>query len=168
MELDMDIVNLLKKCDYLHNMGKQENFPSNCICAKNLDQVLEKIEGLRWQNKFLEELASVTDRLFRYDMNKDEDAWIYSSAGKTKGWNQLTLELDCVLSPSIERKLDALDLPDLIRVNVLNTSIRMACVLCYRAYAPSPFFEKMLEIYQAGHLPCGWNGPMAKGCFIVY
>jgi hypothetical protein len=35
-------------------------------------------------------------------------------------------------------------------------------------YTTDIFFEKMLEIYLSGHLPCGWSGGQKNGIFKVY
>ena len=38
----------------------------------------------------------------------------------------------------------------------------------YSDYYQSEFFDRMLKIYLAGHLPCGWSGEYPEGKFFVY
>lgn len=38
----------------------------------------------------------------------------------------------------------------------------------YAKYYSSDYYTKMLEIYLAGHLPCGWLGEYPNGKFVVY
>lgn len=52
-----------------------------------------------------------------------------------------------------------------ISFNVLS----IAVIDAYKEQLPMPaFFQKMLEIYQSGHLICGWKGKKGDGHFIVY
>lgn len=58
----------------------------------------------------------------------------------------------------------SVDILDDINMNLL--SIFM--LEYYSEYYSCDFYNKMLKIYLAGHLPCGWIGEYPDGKFIVY
>jgi hypothetical protein len=39
----------------------------------------------------------------------------------------------------------------------------------FKKYVPTPFYQKIIDLYEAGHLPCGWDGekPLV-GTLIVF
>ncbi len=91
-------------------------------------------------------------------------------------WNPLAdytnEKLDNEVMPGVNAALDRMDLPHLSR----GVRFELGMIAIYAAYARRfkglpDFFEKLLVVYQAGRLPCGWSEPFdawPAGHFIVY
>ena len=74
--------------------------------------------------------------------------------------------------PGIEEKLKQAivkySLPEKVFSNVqYNVLITFICDFYSEQYH-SEFYERMLEIYLSGHLPCGYKGRFQKGSIIIY
>lgn len=97
--------------------------------------------------------------------------WLFTHARtKYRGWNKLVdRHKEKVLKPLLkklkkERRLGQVVL-DSISWDVLSA-------LMESSYLPSRhpcfFFLELLEVYAAGHLPCGWEGEWPQGGLIVF
>jgi len=46
--------------------------------------------------------------------------------------------------------------------------INILVIECYKEYTTSEFFDRELDIYLNGHVPCGWQGRYPNGGMIIY
>ena len=74
--------------------------------------------------------------------------------------------LDDVWTRKLEEKeLNTKEIINMVRFCVLHIVMADA----YRSIVPvDAFSEKLLKIYESGHLPCGWSGKKDKGTFYIY
>lgn len=81
-------------------------------------------------------------------------------------WNNLAKQSRALVEAAIKVKLaDALNmrgLPTEMIEPILVDVNRAALEIAYRKEFPKApaFFERLLRVYEAGRLPCGWNGNM--------
>lgn len=81
-------------------------------------------------------------------------------------WNELaaqaTARLDASTRPVLQDRLQTLGWPVELTQPVLVDLTRAALEASYRtAFPKAPvFFEHLLSVYAAGHLPCGWFGDL--------
>lgn len=92
-------------------------------------------------------------------------------------WNELaaqaTARLDASTKRALQNRLQTLGWPAALAQTVLVDLTRAALELSYRAAFPKApvFFEHLLSVYAAGHLPCGWVGDLdawPRGRLLVY
>lgn len=163
MELNADVVQSLLTCDWLKNCGKppEEIEGVRCLFITDKAQIEKNFKSIKWGNICLEARNDVTFHLFRYHPN------VYH-----KVWNSLVDKVKEELLPkvvdTISERIALLELPSITLDYVQFDIVNIALVLSYADYCKSPFYEKMLLIYRAGRLPCGWGGKYPKGTFQVY
>lgn len=163
MELNADVVQSLLTCDWLKNCGKppEEITGVRCLFLSSKAQLEKNYKTIKWENICLEACNDVTSYLFLNHMN------VYH-----KVWNNLVGRVKEELLPkvvdTISERIALWELPGITLDYVKFDIVNMAVIASYADYCKSPFYEKMLLIYRAGRLPCGWGGKYPKGTFQVY
>jgi hypothetical protein len=38
----------------------------------------------------------------------------------------------------------------------------------YSNFLQEPFFDGLINVYEAGHMPCGWSGTWPAGKLVIY
>ena len=162
MELNADVVQSLLTCDWLRNCGKpsEEIEGVRCLFITDKAQIEKNFKSIKWENICLDARGDVTVELCLHYRE------IY------KEWNSLVDKVNELIFPkvmdSIMARIESLGLPSVTKDYIEMDIIHMAVIASYADYCKSPFYEKMLLIYRAGRLPCGWGGKYPKGTFQVY
>lgn len=129
------------------------------MCSKR--DVEKNINSIKWENLCLERRGDFTEYLLKNHKAKYNKYWnVEVRMIKEKYISKISEKIGIALQDN-DLSIDVLD--D-IKMNIL--SIFM--LEYYSEYYSSEFYNKMLEIYLAGHLPCGWSGKYPDGKFIVY
>ena len=89
-----------------------------------------------------------------------------------KNWNDEVREIKEKYIPMISEKVSIALTNNGMLSNILNDiNMNILSIFMLEYYSESyscDFYNKMLEIYLAGHLPCGWAGEYPNGKFVVY
>lgn len=157
MQLDQTLVNRILNIDFLSNVEEKYK---DYIVEKDVKKAEKQISTLKWENICLEESGDITGYLSQNHQEAD------------KLWNILTQEAKELLLPSLEEKLDFLIDENMLTVkikqDILFNIIGIVVIDAYKEYVKSPFYSELLEIYEAGYIPCGWKGKYPGGSMYVY
>ncbi|MEK8215211.1 hypothetical protein [Paenibacillus sp. FSL L8-0463] len=150
------------KVRWFENCGKEIRepyFEGNIIIVDSWTKAQKGING-KWDNLKLEIRNNLTGTL--------HERW----RNEYREWNTITLEAKAVLQKGVLNELKSY-----VSANNINYSVYesvewdLLCVLMEYAYsdlvAPG-FYFKMFDVYEAGHLPCGWKGKWPEGNVLIF
>ena len=161
VELKSEFVENVANCHWFSRCGMRDEFSFEVDYLDEAECVEQYIASSKWENVCLEKRGDFTSYL---SLNYREEY--------RKSWNVLVREVKEKFFPSVLDKVQCSlrekDLPlscvDDIKFNLLN----LFMFNFYSDYYKDEFWDNMLAIYLAGHLPCGWSGKFPEGKFIVY
>lgn len=161
MEIKSEFAEQLLNCKWLQNRGKQEELGFEVEYVKSKTQVRKLISSIKWENVCLEAEGDFTAYLH---INHKEDY--------NKYWNDMVRliknEYIGKIADNIQMALDDFDGGDDIIIDMKSNLVSLFMMNFYSEYYESDFYDKMLKIYLAGHIPCGWIGKYPEGKFQVY
>lgn len=160
-----------------HLLEKLVNIPWFCKCGTPLPfewavsaasekATLKAITSRKWENMILDTQGDITEQLS-----------LRSTSGlghEYQEWNNLVDDFKKSWMPRFHAKWEtALQHHELNTSDVLNdvsfNILSIAVIDAYKDIVPMPlFFRRVLEVYEAGWLPCGWKGTQETGKLIVY
>lgn len=161
MVLEKEFVKKILDCQWLQRCGKTDNLGFDVEYLSSKRDAEKNINATKWENMCLERKGDFTTYLLKN--HKDE---------YNKYWNDEVRMIKEQYISRISEKVNivltnsgfSVSILDDIKMNIL--SIFM--LEYYSEYYSSDFYNRMLVIYLAGHLPCGWMGEYPNGKFIVY
>lgn len=153
----------LMNCNWFEKCGSQdveyENL--NYIWAKNVKDVEKSINSVKWENTCIEEMNGISD--YFYINGKQE---------LLNSWNDQAAIIKKLYIPKIEEKIkqaiEEYSLPEGVHIDVRSNVLIMFIGEFFSEYYHSEFYERLLEIYLSGHLPCGYKGKYRQGSIIIY
>lgn len=161
MKIEEKFIKQVMECNWLKNCGKEGDFGFEVEYTKSQSKVKKLINGIKWENICLEERGNFTAFLH---INHNEDY--------NKFWREMVRKIKSeyisVISESLEVALQDNKDKDSIIIDIKSNLVILFMLNFYSEYYKSDFYDKMLEIYLSGHLPCGWSGNYPEGKFIVY
>ncbi len=163
MNIEKEMINRIKSIDWFCNCG---NVPDIHLSyeIKYIDSWKEAkkyYSQVAWEDKTLQEHNNLTTFLFtKY---RDE----YSE------WNNITSEAKKNIEDEIVMKIkkikteNGLDdiFVDCVKWDILGAIMENKYQICNGIPI---FFMKLLEIYEAGNFPCGWDNSSHNGRLIVF
>ena len=165
MELDKQFVDKLTRIEWFINCGKDISCEYG-LKVKSVDEAIENIVKAQWENIILDNRGDLTAQLSMRSIKGEGKEY--------QEWNKLVREIKEGCMPDLEmawnEKLSTLNLNKSevmadIRFNVLT----LIMVNAYKDIVPiTQFWNKLLAIYEAGYLPCGWKGKKADGKFMLF
>lgn len=164
MKIDLAFIEHLYQIPWFENCGNDtQDFG---LCVKNKDEVIKRISSMKWSNTVLDFQGDITSKLCLRQIHGEGDEY--------KCWNELVNEFKTLYLPKLDAiwseklkplELDTKQVMDDIRFNVLGLTV----IHTYNSIIEyGEFFSKMLLIYEARHLPCGWYGKKDFGTFYVF
>ena len=157
MQLDQTLINRILNIDFLSNVGEKYK---DYIVEANVKNVDKHISTLKWENICLDESGDVSGFLAK------------NHSDKFQIWNDLVKEAKKLLLPGLEEKLNFLIDKNMLTVkikqDILFNIIGIVVIGAYKEYVKSPFYNELLEIYEAGYIPYGWKGKYPGGSMYVY
>lgn len=165
MELDINLIERLNNINWFVNCGTTVQ-ESMGLQAKSLSDAKKSILMNRWQNIILDYREDTSSKLTIRS--------IKGLGNEVQDWNKLNHEFKEKHLPQLqeiwEEKLAELGIGEPEVVAIVRFSILAIVVLdAYKEIIPvAVFFYELLEIYEAGYLPCGWKGKKAEGQFVIY
>lgn len=161
MKLKKEFVDTILNCQWLYRCGRVDNFEFDVQYLISKSDVEKNINGIKWENLCIDRRGDFTTYLFKN--HKLE---------YNKNWNDEVREIKEKYIPMISEKVSiALTNNGMVSniLNGINMNLLSIFMLEYFSeYYSCDFYNKMLEIYLAGHLPCGWAGEYPNGKFVVY
>lgn len=161
MILEKGFVEPILNCQWLQRCGQIDSFGFDVEYLSSKCDVEKNINATKWENICLERKGDFTAYLLKN--HKTE---------YNKYWNDVVRMVKEQYISKISEKVNIALLNCDLSVDILD-DIKMNILLIfmleyYSEYYSSDFYNKILEIYLAGHLPCGWIGEYPNGKFIVY
>ena len=163
MTIDKEILERIKSIKWFINCGKNitENINFEKKYIKNWKNAIEMIKGDNWNNITLEAnniLAEFLDNKFHSDF---------------QNWNKIVRDGKLFLKENIEQELSKSCKENKINNDFLRSVLwdLLGAIMedTYKKCKKRPvFFLHLLEIYESGNLPCGWEGKWPDGKLIVF
>lgn len=167
MEADLSIYVKLSEIDWFARCGANDadafQFPVETVSSAA--NALESARSDRWFDVRTEAKGDLTAYLGTHHPS--------SYAGH---WNRLAesardrLRADII--PRVETSLERLGAGQLSTLVMFDlTNIAQFCTYRRRYKRVPNFYGRLLTVYQAGHLPCGWSEPLAawpSGHLVIY
>ncbi|MCX3311049.1 hypothetical protein ORN12_18995 [Pantoea vagans] len=158
MKISRIAVSRLKKIKWFFNVGKKSHL-------KNLRQVANESEfrkhmtSVDWENTTLEAGNEITGYLAKKHNREYQE------------WNILVREakgiIDAEIIPLIKLTNNVSE--EIIFDNVKWDLVNFLMEDVYKEYFKHEhFFELLIEVYEYGHIPCGWEGKWPSGRLIIY
>lgn len=161
MTLEKEFVESILNCQWLQRCGQIDSLGFEVEYLNNKKVVEKNINSVKWENICLDKKGDFTTYLFKNHKAEYNKYWNDEvETIKEQYLSKITEKVNMAL---INSGL-SVDILDDISMNLL--SIFM--LEYYSEYYSCDFYNKMLKIYLAGHLPCGWIGEYPDGKFIVY
>ena len=162
MRLDTERKERLLKIDWLSNCGSQDvlNLTNEYIYIKKTKEIEKILDGVKWGNTCM----NVVNDLTVYLSFHHQDLYHY--------WNPMVDEakddIISVVSQQIIERCNNLGIPEKMVDYIKSNIVNIAVTYSYKQYYELEFYNDMLKIYEAGHLPCGWLGKYPGGKFKIY
>lgn len=164
MNLNTSIFEEIKSIQFFKNCGNVDcSFEFNIKMVDNWENAIKYFESSKWQDIKTEAQGDLTGFLAKTYSNQ--------YAGY---WNKLSKEAQTI----IHKDIYPLILSQMTNYGYGKSALkievdlsRIAMEYAYLQFRPPTFFSKILAVYKAGHLPCGWNGEWDKwpvGEFLVF
>jgi len=148
--------------DFFSNIGNSKIavFGFRCERVESINGAIKKITGSKWDKTQTERIGDISAYLAKNHQEAD------------RLWNNIVDETKDKILPTVLHKLESSTFePDTLSVilpSIKYDVVNLSLALVYQRYYQSEFFLRMLDIYKAGHIPCGWHGKPGKGHFLVY
>ncbi|MBP3611326.1 MAG: hypothetical protein J6J42_13440 [Lachnospiraceae bacterium] len=161
MNISKEFIDKILNCPWLQNCGKKDSLEVGAAYLDKTADVRKYIVSLKWENLCLDKQGDFTTYLFKN--YRDEF---------NKYWNEtvrmIKKEYMPAISDRINERLLRLGLPGDVLDDMKMNIVSLFMLEYYSEYYSCDFYESILKIYMAGHLPCGWKGKYPEGKFLVF
>ncbi|NCH73392.1 hypothetical protein [Cronobacter dublinensis] len=157
MKISQSAVDYLQGIEWFKNLGQPSTL-SNVVQLPSESAFLRSLEGNEWENLTLEAGNEITGCLAKKHSNEYQK------------WNPLVKDakkiIETVIIPKIKfPNVGGGVLLDSFKWDIVNYLIEDT----YKPLLRGPFFfAYILEVYEAGHMPCGWSGAWPSGKLVIY
>ncbi len=161
MEISIAFIKLIMDCELLCRCGEKDDLGFDVEYVDSEKKAKRMISSVKWENICLEVSGDFTEFLSRNHkdiFNKNWNVVVRQIKSKYMNEIQTKVEMNWKDEKTKQRVIDD------VQFNILT----LFMIDYYSDYYQSDFFDRMLKIYLAGHLPCGWIGEYPNGKFIVY
>jgi hypothetical protein len=157
MKISQLAIDRLNKINWFVNLGVATTLPS-VIQAHSLSLFIKGLNSDEWENATLEAGNEITGYLAKKHTNKYQC------------WNSLVKEAKKIVENDIIPKIT---FPEFEKTSMIeNLKWDLVNYLLEDAYSSllqEPFFfGGLINIYEAGHMPCGWSGTWPAGKLVIY
>lgn len=158
-----DLTARLLSCCWLSNCGTHQNctYSFDVFLVFSLKDALKNISSSKWENVCLEEYGNITEYLAKNQKNE-----------YNQHWNENVRKIKSAYLPPILEKISAapnyLDFSNEFLVDIRFNLLAIFMSDMYSTFYSDEFFNKLLEVYLSGHLPCGWHGKYPSGELMVF
>ncbi|MDE1186006.1 MAG: hypothetical protein PW844_05935 [Pantoea sp.] len=158
MRLSQKSINRISNINWFANVGVMQNIP-DIIVENSLSEAALKLSESQWEDTTLEASNSIS-------------AFVSVNFPKLfDDWNIVAQEARLFFDAKITSSIPS--------INGIDNNLLIHCVSwdithyfiedyykeCLRG---DLFFNRLVSVYESGHLPCGWNGKWPSGKLIIY
>lgn len=158
-----EIIVRLNEIQWFSNCGKEYNCDLSLRVSQvfSWDEASSHCQNIIWENVQLEAKNLLTQWLH---LNKND---------QYQDWNKHIVSFKQSILPKLEKSwLEAqveLGLPDVVLTSMQWDILSVLMEQSYQATGHNTFFfTELLNIYEAGHFPCGWSGDWPSGKLLVF
>ncbi|MEB6224943.1 hypothetical protein [Pantoea anthophila] len=158
MEISAKAVYRLKNISWFINAGKVSYFNNVKQITAESDFIIN-VTSVGWENITLEAGNAITGYLAK------------KQSSKCQHWNRLVREAKAIMHSEIiptitnPTQFDDDFLINIVKWDLISFLAEDAC----KELLPNPlFFERLMLIYENGHIPCGCAGQSPSGKLVVY
>lgn len=158
MKISRSAVTRLQKIKWFVNVGKKTSF-QNIRQVVNESEFMKQITSIDWENTTLEAGNEITGYLAKKNSTEYQE------------WNALVREAKGIVDAEI---IPVINVTNKINEEIIFDNVKWDLVNflmedVYRKYLKHDhFFESLIEFYENGHIPCGWEGKWPSGRLIIY
>ena len=153
MQIPAAAIERLLRIDWFANIGK----PASLAGVRQIEQgdLGSSLASDAWEATTLEARNAITERLARLHPIKYQ------------AWNELAGQAKTALQPLWQKLPVALaDNATLADLQWILHAYLMEAA--YREVLLQPlFFDSLIQVYEAGHIPCGWDGEWPNGQLVI-
>ncbi|WP_340399400.1 hypothetical protein [Paenibacillus sp. FSL H8-0079] len=164
MKINKEIFDRIDSIHWFTNCGTpiaQGSIKQSIVLIDGWVQAEKWYSATSWEHTTLEARNTLTEFLHRKYPNQDAE-W-NKKVEDAKGY------IDSSLSAKLHSYKDQYQLDhifvDCVKWDVLHAIMEFAYTDCKRL---PHFFLDLLQIYENGHFPCGWEGDYPNGKLVVY
>lgn len=165
MNVDMKIVKEIERINLFEKCGHREKLLLNHSyrMIRSLDTIDDKSLIYSWANTCQRSMNDISS----YLQHNYEDVLNHE-------WNPLAKEIREEIMPNIAEKISlkvsntCFADREYLLISIKGNIMDIIMTSSMKEYYKSDFFEDMLSIYKAGHIPCGWIGSQYYGKFKIY
>lgn len=146
----------LLKIKWLENLGREPT-ELNAIAASSREFFLDRLNSTEWENTTLDAGNEITGLLAA----KYPKEYQY--------WNALVREAKKIIEHEVIPIVSLSTPPKTVMNNIRWDSINFLMEDAYKAKLSGRlFFADLIVIYEAGHMPCSWEGKWPNGKLVIY
>lgn len=156
MKISQLAMHRLNNINWFVNLGVATTLPS-VIQAKSLSLFIKELNSDEWESTTLAVGNEITDYLAK-------------NTNKYQCWNSLVKEAKNVVENDIISKItfpesEKGSMTENLKWDLVNYLLEDA----YSTFLLEPFFfDGLINVYEAGHMPCGWSGTWPVGKLVIY
>lgn len=157
MKISQLAIDRLNKINWFVNLGMATTLPG-VIQAHSLSLFIKGLKSDEWESATLEAGNEITGFLARKHTNKYQC------------WNSLVKDAKKVVENDIIPKITLPEsekgtMTENLKWDLMNFLLEDA----YSSLLQEPFFfDGLISVYEAGHMPCGWSGTWPAGKLVIY
>lgn len=157
MKISQLAIDRLNKINWFVNLGMATTLPG-VIQTKSLSLFIKGLKSDEWESFTLEAGNEITGFLAK------------KHTGKYQYWNSLVKDAKKVVENDIIPKItfpesEIVTMTESLKWDLMNFLLEDA----YSSLLQEPFFfDGLISVYEAGHMPCGWSGTWPAGKLVIY
>lgn len=165
MKIDENILTIIRDVPWFANCGKDTeillNFKYEFI---NKSDMLKSISDVQWDNIENEEFNILYDWFRTSSICLDWDRTVKSIRKENMPeFDKLVLEkINKIFGKNSKLVIDS------FHYDLLMIIMKLTIEKHFSSEHEPMFFNDILKIYQAGHIPCGWCGDYPEGEILIY
>jgi hypothetical protein len=158
MKISRTAVNRLQKIKWFFNVGRNPHL-QNIRQVASESEFIKHITSVDWENTTLEAGNEITGYLAKKYSREYQE------------WNTLVREAKGIIDAEI---IPAIKITNNISEEIIFDNVKWDLVNflmedVYRGCLKHDhFFEFLIEVYENGHIPCGWEGKWPSGRLIIF
>lgn len=157
MKISQLAIDRLNKINWFVNLGKATTLPV-VLQAQSLSLFIKSLNSDEWESATLEAVNEITGDL------------AIKHTEKYQYWNSLVKEAKKVVEIDIIPEIifpesEKISMIESLKWDLVNYLLEDA----YSSLLREPFFfNGLINVYEASHMPCGWSGIWPAGKLVIY
>ncbi|WP_353613691.1 hypothetical protein [Mangrovibacter phragmitis] len=158
MKISQQALDRISNIDWFVNIGKVHNI-SDVLTEIDAHEAALKLSDPEWEDTTLEASNSISAFLSLKYPKLFED------------WNEVAQEAKVFFDVKIAKSISGIPgFDDELLIQCVSWDVIHYLIEDYYkdSLRGELFFDKLIYIYESGHLPCGWEGTWPSGSLVIY